>query len=285
VQQLRAFARHSINFEPFRTQTIVQGATPVWPSSQLEIREIFGGLALDQDGRYRIFFPTRGAFSFRDPAGKRLVADSAHLFITAPGRKFEIEPMGESCQARGLLIAPSDELIQALPTLNPLWWNLRNAYRATKMPHQALLLANRVHMLARLGDQPPPVEMAAELVRLAFAAAPLPRIGQVSPVIDKIKIQIHETCHQRSALQDLAAEVGKSCSLLTQMFTRSQGLPFYQYQLNIRLGAALADLVHCQSITDIAYGAGFSSHSHFTARFKQTFGMNPSQCRLYLTSL
>jgi len=259
------------------------GATPIWPSPHLEIREVFGGLKLEPGRRHRIFLPTRGGFAFQPGDGVRLIADAVHFVIAAPWQTFAVEPIGQAFQARGLLITPSEELIKSLPTLNPLWWNLRAPYRVAKMPHQALLLANRVHVLARLGDISPPVEIAAELVRLAFAAAPLPRTANSSPIIDRIKFQIHENCHQRSALQDLAAEAGKSCSLLTQMFTRSQGLPLYRYQLNIRLGAALAELVHCQSITDIAYGMGFSSHSHFTARFKRTFGLSPSQCRLYLT--
>jgi AraC-like DNA-binding protein len=285
VQQLRAFGNRSITFDRHDAATPTQDAEPAWHSPHLEIREVFGGVNLEPDRRHRIFLPTRGAFVFRSHDEHRVVADAVHIFVVAPGRRFEVGPLGQACQARGLLVTPSEQLIQSLPTLNPIWWNLRSPYRVAKMPHQALLHANRIHVLAKLGDQSPPAEIAAELVRLAFAAAPLPRAAQSSPVIDKIKIQIHDNCHQRSALQDLAAEAGKSCSLLTQMFTRSQGLPLYQYQLNVRLGAALAELVHCQSITDIAYGAGFSSHSHFTARFKRTFGMNPSQCRLYLTAL
>jgi AraC-like DNA-binding protein len=268
-----------------RSATPGQAAAPVWPSPHLEIREVFGCLNLEPDRRHRIFLPTRGGFAFHAGSGLRLVADAVHFFIAASGQKFEVEPIGQAYQARGLLIIPSEQLIRSVPTLNPSWWDLKTTHRVAKMPSQALLLANRIHVLARLGDASPPVEIAAELVRLAFAAAPLPRIALSSPFIDKIKAQIHENCHQRSTLLELAAEAGKSCSLLTQMFSRSQGLPLYQYQLNIRLGAALAELVHSQSITDIAYGMGFSSHSHFTARFKRTFGMSPSQCRLYLTGL
>ena len=251
----------------------------------VEIHEIAGAYRHWDDLRYRIFVPTKGAFAYRTPDGRRLVADAAHLFTTAPGELFEVEPLGRVDQFRGLLLAPQEEQLKLCGGLKPLFINPRTGVRASKTPLKALLLANRIHVLSTFGEQAASANAATELVALALAAPMLPRISRSSPIVDRLKVQLNETFHQRSSLTELSAQVGKSPSLLTQMFTRSQDLSFYQYQLKIRLSAALSGLFGRHNITEVAYDVGFSSHSHFSVQFRRAFGMSPSQCRLYLASL
>lgn len=254
------------------------------PPSIVDIHEIAGTFRHWDERRYRIFIPTKGAFAYRTADGRNLVADAAHLFIAAPGEPFEVEPLGRVDQFRGLLLIPSDEQFSdCVRFRRPP--NGRAGVRAAKMPLQALLLANRIHVLSTFGERTASIEAAAELVTLATSAELLPRISKSSPIVDRLKIQLNETFQQRSSLTDLAAQVGKSPSLLTQMFSRSQDLSFYQYQLRIRLSAALAGLFGRHSITEVAYDVGFSSHSHFSVQFRRAFGMSPSKCRLYLASL
>lgn len=251
----------------------------------VEIHEIGGAYRHWDDSRYRIFVPTKGAFAYRTPDGRRLVADAAHLFTTAPGELFDVEPLGQVDQFRGLLLVPQEEQLTLGGELKPLFINPRAGVRAAKAPLKALLLANRIHVLSSFGEYAATVNAATELVAMALAAPLLPRISRSSPIVDLLKVQLNETFHQRSSLTELSAQVGKSPSLLTQMFTRSQDLSFYQYQLKIRLSAALAGLFGRHNITEVAYDVGFSSHSHFSVQFRRAFGMSPSQCRLYLASL
>jgi len=251
----------------------------------VEIHEIVGAYRHWDDLRYRIFVPTKGAFAYRTADGRRLVADAAHLFTAAPGELFDVEPLGRVDQFRGLLLAPHEEQLSLCGGLKPLVINPRAGVRAAKSPLKALLLANRIHVLSTFGERDASLNAATELVALALGAPILPRISRSSPIVDRLKVQLNETFHQRSSLTELSAQVGKSPSLLTQMFTRSQDLSFYQYQLKIRLSAALAGLFGRHTITEVAYDVGFSSHSHFSVQFRRAFGMSPSQCRLYLASL
>lgn len=251
----------------------------------VDIYEIIGAFRHWDDSRYRIFLPTKGAFSFRSGDGRRLIADAAHMFITAPGEMFDVEPVGQVDQFRGLLLAPIEERLALDGGMKLRFANPRAGVRAAKAPLEALLLANRIHVLSSFGEGSASVDAAVELVAMALSAQLLPRISKSSPIVDKLKIQLNETFHQRSSLTELAAQVGKSPSLLTQMFTRSQDLSFYQYQLKIRLSAALAGLFGHHNITEVAYDVGFSSHSHFSVQFRRAFGMSPSRCRLYLAAL
>jgi AraC-like DNA-binding protein len=260
-------------------------ANNVRQASLIDVHEISGAFSHWDDSRYRIFLPTKGAFAYRTLDGRQLVADAAHLFISAPDEMFDVEPLGRVDQFRGILLAPPEGQMTFEGGLWPRFNNIRAGARAAKAPLEALLLANRIHVLSSFGERSASNDAAAGLVAMAMSAPLLPRISRSSPIVDRLKVQLNETFHQRTSLTELAAEVGKSPSLLTQMFTRSQDLSFYQYQLKIRLSAALAGLFGRHNITEVAYDVGFSSHSHFSVQFRRAFGMSPSQCRLYLASL
>jgi AraC-like DNA-binding protein len=53
----------------------------------------------------------------------------------------------------------------------------------------------------------------------------------------------------------------------------------YRYQLRLRLARALDLLGDYDDVTDLALALGFSSHSHFSAAFKQVYGQTPSAFR------
>jgi AraC-like DNA-binding protein len=66
---------------------------------------------------------------------------------------------------------------------------------------------------------------------------------------------------------------------LTQLFHRLEGVPLYRYQLRLRLACALDRLAHADDLTALALDLGFTSHSHFSAAFRQTYGVSPSTFR------
>jgi AraC family transcriptional regulator len=84
---------------------------------------------------------------------------------------------------------------------------------------------------------------------------------------------------RRVTLAEIAAQVGVSPVYLTQIFQRVEGIPLYRYQLRLRLARALQLLNDYDDVTELALELGFSSHSHFTAAFKQAYGQTPSTFR------
>ena len=56
-----------------------------------------------------------------------------------------------------------------------------------------------------------------------------------------------------------------------------EGTPLYRYQLRLRLVRALDLLAQYDNLTTLALTLGFSSHSHFSAAFRQTYGRTPAE--------
>jgi AraC-like DNA-binding protein len=54
-------------------------------------------------------------------------------------------------------------------------------------------------------------------------------------------------------------------------------MPLYRYQLRLRLACALDMLGRRDDLTRLSLDLGFSSHSHFTAAFRQAYGRTPAE--------
>jgi AraC-like DNA-binding protein len=95
-------------------------------------------------------------------------------------------------------------------------------------------------------------------------------------LVDRAKLVLVSDLSRRWTLAEIASEVGGSPVYLTQVFQRLEGMPLYRYQLQLRLARALALLGDYGDLTSLALELGFSSHSHFSATFKQVYGQTPS---------
>ncbi len=80
-------------------------------------------------------------------------------------------------------------------------------------------------------------------------------------------------------LADIGRAVGASPAYLTHLFRRVEGTSLHRYLTELRLSRSLVDLPHTDNLTALALDIGFSSHSHFTAAFRQAFGCTPSAFR------
>jgi len=98
-------------------------------------------------------------------------------------------------------------------------------------------------------------------------------------LVDRAKLVLSSDVGRRWALGDIAAEVGVSPVYLTQVFQQVEGLPLYRYQLRLRLARALHLLGRYEDLSDLSLDLGFSSHSHFTAAFRQLYGRTPAEFR------
>ncbi len=94
---------------------------------------------------------------------------------------------------------------------------------------------------------------------------------------DRAKMIIAADLSRRWTLGEIAAETGVSPVYLTQVFQQVEGVPLYRYQLRLRLARALDLLDQYEHLTPLALDLGFSSHSHFSAAFKQAYGRSPTE--------
>jgi AraC family transcriptional regulator len=98
-------------------------------------------------------------------------------------------------------------------------------------------------------------------------------------LVDRAKLVLTSDLARRWTLAEIATEVRCSPVYLTQVFQQVEGLPLYRYQLRLRLARALDLLAKCDDLTALSLDLGFSSHSHFSAAFRQAYGRSPSEFR------
>jgi AraC family transcriptional regulator len=98
-------------------------------------------------------------------------------------------------------------------------------------------------------------------------------------LVDRAKLVLASDLARRWTLAEVAAEVRCSPVYLTQVFQQVEGQPLYRYQLRLRLARALDLLGQYDDLTALSLDLGFSSHSHFSASFREVYGRSPSAFR------
>ncbi|MFK0164154.1 helix-turn-helix domain-containing protein [Rhizobium sp. NPDC090279] len=96
-------------------------------------------------------------------------------------------------------------------------------------------------------------------------------------LVDRAKLVLSSDLARRWTLAEIAKEVGVSPVYLTQVFQQVEAVPLYRYQLRLRLARALDLLGSYDDLTMLGLDLGFSSHSHFSAVFRQTYGLTPGE--------
>jgi AraC-like DNA-binding protein len=87
----------------------------------------------------------------------------------------------------------------------------------------------------------------------------------------------------RSALADVATDVGLSPFALLRAFRREFGVGVHGYAMRLRLSRALSLLRDPRpTLSTIALDLGFADQSHFTAAFRRWFDVPPGQARTTL---
>jgi AraC family transcriptional regulator len=98
-------------------------------------------------------------------------------------------------------------------------------------------------------------------------------------LVDRAKLVLASDPARRWTLAEIGAAVRCSPVYLTQVFQQVEGLPLYRYQLRLRLARALDLMSQYDDLTALSLDLGFSSHSHFSAAFRQAYGRSPSAFR------
>jgi AraC family transcriptional regulator len=93
---------------------------------------------------------------------------------------------------------------------------------------------------------------------------------------DRVKVLLGSDLSRRWTLAEIAAEIRGSPVYLTQVFRQVEGIPLYRYHLRLRLARALDLIARYDDLSALGADLGFSSHSHFSAAFRQAYGRSPT---------
>jgi AraC-like DNA-binding protein len=125
------------------------------------------------------------------------------------------------------------------------------------------------------------VERAIARASSSSARGPLRVISsRHRDLVHDVELLLSGEFDQALSLANLARRVGTSVYHLCRVFRRVTGSTMHQYRQRLRLRAALEAVTRGQStLTEVAVGLGFPSHSHFTNAFRLEFGILPSALR------
>ncbi|MET0807652.1 MAG: AraC family transcriptional regulator [Pseudoxanthomonas sp.] len=231
-----------------------------------------------------LVFPYRGVY-LRHVGSQQSVADANHVLFFNAGEGYQVShPVagGDS----SLVLEVSQPLLRELAPAALVAAREEFGFRAQSLRIDAraqALVALLRHSLQHGGIESLEAEsLALTLVCRSLGPRTTHQPGATHArrrLVDRVKVLLASDLTRRWSLAEIATAIGGSAVYLTQAFQQVEGLPLYRYQLRLRLARALDLVASCDDMSALALDLGFSSHSHFTAAFKQAYGRSPSQFR------
>jgi AraC family transcriptional regulator len=231
-----------------------------------------------------LVFPYRGLYA-RHVGSDQAVADANHVLFFNAGEGYQVSHPVEGGDA-SLVLAVAPELLRELSPAGLMQRHDEPSYRLQSLridPRAQALVALLRHSLRHGGIEP----LEAEVLAVTLISRSLgPRTAYETTatqarrrLVDRVKVLLASDLGRQWKLADIAAEIGGSPVYLTQAFAQVEGLPLHRYHLRLRLARALDRIAQCEDVSALAMDLGFSSHSHFSAAFKQAYGRTPSAFR------
>ena len=229
-----------------------------------------------------VVFPYRGAY-VRHLGSDQAVAEANQVLFFNAGESYRVSHPVSGGDA-SLSFAISEPLLRELAPRTSLRDSATLAFRRQRLridPRAQALVALLRHSLRHNIAEPLQAEsLALTLVQRALGPRTTHAAGASvgrQRLVDRVKLVLASDLSRRWTLAEIAAEVRGSPVYLTQVFQQVEGLPLYRYQLRLRLARALDLLASCDDLTTLSLDLGFSSHSHFSAAFREVYGRSPSE--------
>jgi AraC-like DNA-binding protein len=229
-----------------------------------------------------LVFPYRGVF-VRHVGRSDAVAEGNQVLFFNRAEEYRIShPIagGDACLSFGVDERWLDELAPRDHVRSDQGPTFRRQRLRIDARAQALVATLR-HSLSRKAAETLEAEtLTLTLVRRALGERTSHAAGGSrgrQKLVDRAKLVLSSDATRRWTLTDIAGEVGVSPVYLTQVFQQVEGMPLYRYCLRLRLARALDLLGEYADLTRLSLDLGFSSHSHFTAAFRQAYGRTPAE--------
>jgi AraC family transcriptional regulator len=229
-----------------------------------------------------LVFPYRGAF-VRHLGSDQAVAEANQVLFFNAGEGYRVShPVGGGDASLSLAIC--EELLLELAPVTLLEVRATAAIKPQRLRIDAraqALVARLGHSLRQHVAEPLEAEsLALTLVQRALGPRTAHAAGASAGkqrMVDRIKLVLVSDMARRWTLAEIAAEARGSPVYLTQVFQQVEGMPLYRYHLRLRLAHALDLLSRYDDLTALGLDLGFSSHSHFSAAFREAYGQSPSE--------
>jgi AraC-like DNA-binding protein len=245
--------------------------------------------------RHCFVFPRRSVWIAHEHTAA-FVADPTRLTMYNPGEAYErraLDPAGD----RADWINVSDDLARSVVAR----FDERAAQSDRRVFVQPFapaspdlyLAGRRLHEYVRRTPEPDllfveetAVDLLARTVAAVYAGTARGERdgGLVAPrtrdIVEDTRAHLNRSYRRNESLTSIADDVGTSVFHLCRLFRRGTGMTMHAYRHQLRLRRSLEPLERKRAdLLTVALEFGYSGHSHFTAAFKRSFGVVPSQLR------
>jgi AraC-like DNA-binding protein len=233
-------------------------------------------------------FPYRGVY-LRHVGSDLAVADANHVLFFNREQGYQVSHPVTGGDASLVLSVAEPTLRELAPkhlVCEGAGFTFNQQHLRIDARAQSLVMLLK-HSLRHGGIEP----LEAEALSLTLVSRAIgPRTSRASGatyarrrLVDRVKVLLASDLSRRWTLAEIAREIGGSPVYLTQVFQQVEGLPLYRYHLRLRLARALDLIAQREDLSGLALDLGFSSHSHFSAAFKQAYGVTPAEFRAQST--
>jgi AraC family transcriptional regulator len=230
-----------------------------------------------------IGLPRRGVFVL-ERRGRPIVVDTNTTIVLGSGDEYRIGHPTGGGDAGTVLVLPPELLEEAVGSVDGGVGRLRTR------DHLAVCMVTRA-----LRDVPADDLEAEEAAVMLLASLSCsfagsredrPLLGRKQRLrIEQVRALLASSPETRWDLDRLGKAVTCSPFHLARQFNGVTGETIARYLLRLRLALAVERLAEGErDLARLAIETGFANHSHFTARFRRTFGITPSRARELLAS-
>jgi AraC-like DNA-binding protein len=232
-----------------------------------------------------VVLPLSGMFSKHDAPSRHVTATPTHAVFIKADTPYRLSFPG-AIGDRALALRFSDALA-------PEQLERHEGLAAHGLlPANAMMLRNLLwtRLQRRAADDFEIEALGLDLLAMSLASMRGGETGRRSAqalrarAIERVKEAVALAPAEKWTVVRLARIANLSPFHLCHVFRRAVGTSLYDYVLHERLAHALDAVLDCDDLTAIALDAGFSSHSHFTARFRTFFGCTPAALRRAATT-
>ena len=231
-----------------------------------------------------IVFPYRGVY-VRHLGQDQAVAEANQVLFFNSGEGYQVSHPVSGGDA-SLSLAICEPLLRELAPRIFLREGPKLAFRRQRLRidarAQALVALLRHSLRQNIAEPLEAESLALTLIQRALGLRTTHAAGASvgrQRLVDRVKLVLASDLGRRWTLAEIAGEVRGSPVYLTQVFQQVEGLPLYRYQLRLRLARALDLIGQYDDLTALSLDLGFSSHSHFSAAFREAYGRSPSEFR------
>jgi len=242
-----------------------------------------GSGALELTTVPQIALPRRGVFIVQT-RGESVVVDTNTALVFGLDEEYRATHPADGGDECTVLVLPPDVLEEALGSIAGRRVGVR------PLDHLAVCLVTRAlrePSADRLDAEDAALLLLSSLSR-AFAERTTDdrsRLGHAQRLrVERARVLLASSPGARWDLGTLGRALRCSPFHLARQFRAATGETISRYLLRLRLGAAVERLAEGErDLAAPATDMGFAHHSHFSARFRGTFGITPTQARDMLT--